>query len=442
MRSGPKLEQGALRANFPTTGSLTLLKSWTTMPASPMTATSTQLCFDWRAASVTPTEANVITPTTEPSPPTMRSAEPEAVQEHNVVDPSLTIRHPDLLQVLPWDFRTSFPEPMEEAILNGTLQPEDAEPENLAALHEEHARHAMTILHDLDAVMDARRMGVDPRSGKAPRTDKQREALEQLFKHEPPRLQREFDILIDVYEEAFGPEAADAFHKAIRAWHAGVEVIGEAPPTLRPLASSIEAGVFGVEDDGSNVDPADDEIAAITSCVADKLAGSSNETERGAVLESYAQDFSQKASDELDRWTRLHAEAVEGGSCDYDPGHPWHYLDRGDAAEPLPLDSISTRTVTKEHFNVRWPKAAAKRHELMQEMITREQTQLADDERRYQALAKEGAEALSQYDREIAHGGDDELAWASAIALKFNHISLARGRIQWLEQQLSDSKSG
>jgi hypothetical protein len=55
-------------------------------------------------------------------------------------------------------------------------------------------------------------------------------------------------------------------------------------------------------------------------------------------------------------------------------------------------------------------------------------------------LIEHGVDALSQYDREIAHGGNDELAWASAIALKYNHISGARGRVQWLEQQLCDPR--
>lgn len=31
-----------------------------------------------------------------------------------------------------------------------------------------------------------------------------------------------------IYEDTFGSEAADAFTKAIRAWHAGIKVIGNA----------------------------------------------------------------------------------------------------------------------------------------------------------------------------------------------------------------------
>jgi hypothetical protein len=42
-------------------------------------------------------------------------------------------------------------------------------------------------------------------------------------------------------------------------------------------------------------------------------------------------------------------------------------------------------------------------------------------------------EALSSYDRTIAHGGNDDLAWASAVALKYTQISGARGRIASLQ---------
>jgi hypothetical protein len=353
-------------------------------------------------------------------------------------------RNPDLLQVLPWDFRTSFPQPMEEAILNGTLQPEDAEPENLASLHEEHARHGLSLLHDLDAIVDARRSGVDPRNGKAPRTPKQRDVLEKLFKDEPPRLEREFDTLIDVYEEVFGAAAADAFRKAIRAWHAGVEVIGEAPPMPRALTESIAAGVFGVEEDGAPVNPGDMEVAEITECVAEALMDRPNDPEREELLKKYADDFGPKAAEELDRWSRLKPEAADTGSAEYDPGHPWHYYKRGNGADPLPLDAIPARIVTTEQFNVKWPKAPAKRRAMMQQMLTGQMTQLSEDEKRYQRLVDDGVDALSQYDREIAHGENDDLAWASAVALKYNHISGARGRIRWLKQQLRfprDSRS-
>ena len=329
--------------------------------------------------------------------------------------------------------------------LNGTLQPEDAEPENLASLHEEHARHVLALLHDLDAVMDARRSGVDPRTGKAPRTAKQREALEKLFKEEPSRLEREFDTLIDVYEEVFGAVAADAFRKAIRAWHAGVEVIGEAPPTPRPLSESIDAGIFGVEEDGSPVNPDGDGSCRDHRVCCGRLDGRAGAIPSGRRCSRSMRRISgRKPPRRLDRWSRLKPEADDTRSAEYDPGHPWHYYDRGDGADPLPLDAIPARIVTTEQFNVKWPKNAAKRRAMMQQMLTSQMTQLAEDEKRYQRLVDDGVDALSQYDREIAHGGNDDLAWASAVALKYNHISdcarpypVARGATQQAEGHCS-----
>lgn len=404
---------------------------------STLTTLPNQLLIDWSISAEAYPASTDIRPQAD-FPPFSAVALPQTSEPKpaDLSDDALTFRNPDLLQVLPWDFRTSFPQPMEEAILNGTLQPEDVEPESLTSLHQEHGRHAIMLLNDLESVMDARRTGVDPRSGKAPRTAKQRESLEKLFREEPARLERALDTSIDVYEETFGPEAADAFRKAIRAWHAGVEVTGEAPPTRPALTASINAGIFGVEEDGCNVNPGDEEVAAITECVADALMERPNDPERQELLKKYAEDFGPKAAEELDRWSRLKAEGDDTSSSEYDPGHSWHYYDRGDGADPLPLEAIPARTVTTEQFGVKWPKPAAKRRAMMEKMLAGQRAQLAEDEQRYRQLIDDGVDALSQYDREIVHGGNDELAWASAVALKYNHISGARGRVGWLEQQL------
>ena len=125
-----------------------------------------QFLFDW---SISP-EARPALPDILPqgdSPLFSAIALPQTSEppQSDPLPEPFAFRNPHLKQVLPWDFRTSFPEPMEEAILNGKLQPEDAEPENLASLHDEHARHGLALLHDLDAVMDARRLSVDPYNG-------------------------------------------------------------------------------------------------------------------------------------------------------------------------------------------------------------------------------------------------------------------------------------
>jgi hypothetical protein len=187
--------------------------------------------------------------------------------------------HPGLVQTLPWDFRTSFPEPLEEAIEAGALNEDDAAPENLRSLHDEHARHALVLLSDLDAVMDARRQSVDPRTGKAPRTPKQREVLEALFRYEPERLQHSFDVLMDVYEEVFGADAAGAFRKAIRAWHAGVEVITSSRPRCHRGRELSRRECSARKRMAPLSQPTAGEVAEITEQLSDQLIGT-GETRR------------------------------------------------------------------------------------------------------------------------------------------------------------------
>src|SRR5580700_10833363 len=92
-----------------------------------------QLLFDWTGSSLAQPEPAEIRSEPEPllSLPSVAVAPEPVAQQSNPLPEPLTFRNPDLVQVLPWDFRTSFPRPTEDAILNGTLQPEDAEPENL-----------------------------------------------------------------------------------------------------------------------------------------------------------------------------------------------------------------------------------------------------------------------------------------------------------------------
>jgi hypothetical protein len=56
--------------------------------------------------------------------------------------------------------------PVPEAIEAGIVTDEDTEPENIRAIHEEHARELFAALHSLKVVLDARRRGVDPTPAK------------------------------------------------------------------------------------------------------------------------------------------------------------------------------------------------------------------------------------------------------------------------------------
>jgi len=213
-----------------------------------------------------------------------------------------------------------FPPALQEAIDNGVLSEEDAGPENVKAIHDEHAREGLAVLHDLDAVLDARRRGVDPRNNKKPMLHEAKERLDKFFAKEPARLEQWWETLMATYGEAFGTEAAEAFGKAIRAWHAGVTVVAtadrvaapvespvvqdalvvaqeprdvtekepETPPTdhqrrsranrevsrlpvPKPLPEAVKRGHFGIDEQQRPIHPDADEVRAITENHAEKI---------------------------------------------------------------------------------------------------------------------------------------------------------------------------
>ena len=230
-------------------------------------------------------------------------------------------RDPALVQYLTWDFRTSFPQPTQEALDAGILLDEDAEPENVKALHDEHAREALAALRSIDTVLDARRRGVDPKTGRPPASKEDKQGLPEFLQYELGRCERWWQTLMDTYEEVFGPEATDAFGKAIRARHAGVTVIAEAErstvpiettavqgksastektptvttsepaatvapkvrrqrqstravarlPVPRPLPEAVTQGRFGLDENQRPINPSADEVRDITQNHAEKL---------------------------------------------------------------------------------------------------------------------------------------------------------------------------
>ena len=268
---------------------------------------------------------------TNHQPPAPRPAEPPTVPEA-------------LIQRLPWDFSTTFPLPTDEALEAGVLDESDCEPANLKALHEQHASHALLTLRALDKVMDARRRGIDPSTGKPPRTAATREKIQRLLESEPARLERWFSTLMETYADAFGYEAADAFAKAIRAWHAGVKVEADTTPPSRrttarlplprPLPTQVARGAFGFDDHGEPVRPCRDEILAITEQHAERLIALFDQlhqvarslqlscTDKGrlhgerqrikglvrAALDQYAEDFGRDAAQQLERYAERWAK--------------------------------------------------------------------------------------------------------------------------------------
>jgi hypothetical protein len=153
------------------------------------------------------------------------------------------------------------------------------------------------------------------------------------------------------------------------------------------------------------------------------------------LLRKYAEDFGQIAADQLGRWADRKINAEVGRNFDYDPGHPWHYYPEGDGNEPMPVEEIPPAPAAGESFRATLPKNPVKRARMLRQLLSDQETQLAQDKQRYTELVERGANALSDYDRNIAHGGNDELAWASALALKYNHVRNGLGRIGWLRNQ-------
>jgi hypothetical protein len=257
---------------------------------------------------------------------------------------------------LKWDFRLSFPQPTEQAIEAGAINAEDLHPEAIRSIHEEQTREMLATLHDLDAVLDARRRGVDPRNNKAPMLKEAKERLQKFFETEPARLEHWYSNLLGVYADAFGPEAADAFGKAVRAWHAGVEVVAESNPKVTPpapteipehpvpamkpkrrpqagprrvttclpvprlLPSAVSAGRFGQEENGRPVHPDPREVREITERHAEKLielldslaSAPANvkdalQFQFDAGIAAYAEDFGQHAALQLQAYVTRQA---------------------------------------------------------------------------------------------------------------------------------------
>jgi hypothetical protein len=276
----------------------------------------------------------------------------------------------ELVQRLPWDFKESFPPPLPEALDAGILSDEDAEPENIRAIHDEQARQLLATLRDLNFIGDARRRLFDPRTGKSPSDPEGKALLQKRLFGEAQRLELWWQTLIDTYAEAFGEEAADAFGKAVCARNAGIEVVAEsqwepdafvpeipapaaapvlppqapiqeAPqkppgrntphprtitarfPVPRPLRAAILAGNFGRDEQGV-VRPSAAEVRAITLQHSERLIDileSIEQARQSCVpnevnrlqesfrrgITAYAEDFGKPAAEQLEAFCRRQA---------------------------------------------------------------------------------------------------------------------------------------
>jgi len=247
-------------------------------------------------------------------------------------------------------------------------------------------------------------------------------------------------------------------------------------PIAKPLPQAVEHGVFGTTTEGP-IEPDTEEVKAMTEEQGRELAwilrdlqavedaartgedprtGRMPKTEEAAAklrefleaeeprlklayadgLAAYANGFGDDAAKALDQWVRkILADCTIPPDDRYDPGHPWHYLPQGDNARPIPVEEIEPDIDVGRSIERELPKNPAKRAEKLRAMLARERERVEGDKRRYQEIVDRGAEALSRYDREIAHTSD-KMAVATALALKFNHIRYGLGRTAWIQAKL------
>jgi hypothetical protein len=388
-----------------------------------------QLAFDFTPAAAVPESGRVsLFPGAEPAPrlpPALCATEQGEKREPLPVAVPFDTH---LVRVLPWDFRTCFPEPIAHSFMPPLADAGKNRSSVLREIHEKATSQGLALLAQSDANAEAHRLKIHPQTGGEPANAEASAAIREQLAVEKPQAEQDFEKLIQRYAESFGKQAGEAFRSAIRVWHLGGAVITALPPIGRVLPDAVQRGNFGYEEDGVAVNPSEEEVFEITSELAEYLRELDDPDSRAKLLGQYAADFGQEAADALDRWSQCInvVEEKEIDSLQYDPGHPWHYYHLGDAAEPMPVDEIP---MGPRYELPAGPKNPKKRTEFFRQMLVDQEKRLQEDRDRYTELAEKGAEALSEYDRNIAHGGDDDLAWASAMALKFSHIRYGQARI-------------
>lgn len=214
--------------------------------------------------------------------------------------------------VLKWDFRTTFPQPLDEAIDAGKLHDTDMMPENLRGLHLEHERVALAYLQEHAQLADAQLRGVDAKTGKPPSSEKQRIVFEAHLPRELERLKHAFEVLIDVYTEGFGNEAAEAFRKAVHARHHGINVLAETPPPrVEHNYARGHPWFYYAEGDGAAPVPLDSiEPAELT---VEQLAGKLPKcpVKRREKLESMLREATSQAVRDEERYQELITRGAE-----------------------------------------------------------------------------------------------------------------------------------
>ena len=85
----------------------------------------------------------------------------------------------------PWDFSKRFPQPLQSALEAGLLGTDPVGEADVAAIHDELAREALSLLAELDHAIESIRAGLDPRTGKPPKTDARRDKFSRQLDFVP-----------------------------------------------------------------------------------------------------------------------------------------------------------------------------------------------------------------------------------------------------------------
>jgi hypothetical protein len=110
--------------------------------------------------------------------------------------------------------------PESGAVEAGKFGSAEVTQEDIRIVHEEHENECLGLLANIDHIAAAKISGIDPRTGSKPRTQKTQQGLRNYLDRTPSELWSQFDDMIAVYEDVFGPEAAEAFRAHLLGTHA------------------------------------------------------------------------------------------------------------------------------------------------------------------------------------------------------------------------------
>lgn len=118
------------------------------------------------------------------------------------------------------------PEPRPQAVAYGVFGREETGPitpdaEQVASLVREQAFELLGVILDLHAAQEGIHSGVDPRTGRLPRTAAQRTELQRRLRDSTRRLSQSRDDLLAVYADAFGEENARLLDDYVHLWAFG-----------------------------------------------------------------------------------------------------------------------------------------------------------------------------------------------------------------------------